>query len=414
MKSIRRRKSRTGLGQQIHKSSMDNPIKSLIKVHRCRIQGLIIGITTLLLSACGMFGDLDFNIASAPPTEILPSATFTPSEPTDTQVSLNLATITPTLIPAVSPTPSPIPVTPEFSIPPNPQGLFHPWRPPVYPVPWIPSPQDHFYFSNPIAAYDIEPAFTTYGYGDVFFEDVVHTGIDIPGDIGTPVLAAGDGEVIYAGLGVYRGGQDVLDDPYGNAVVIEHNFGYQGENLFTLYAHLDEIQVFEGQKIKSGDQIGLMGKTGRTTGPHLHFEVRVGTNEYFSTRNPDLWISPPQGWGLLVGQILTFEGRLLEQQVVYLYLQDPRPDEDYPDPWIGKSYQNEAINSDPYYKENLTIANLPAGTYLLSIPVTEIGYSYQGLIEIKPGQITFIKFNLWRGFTVGLPPTPEAIFSPSP
>ena len=368
----------------------------------------------MFLNACGVVGEINLQSDPVSPSETTPPSTPTPSKPTDTQVSLNLATMTPTLLPAVSPTPTAIPVTPAFSIPPNPQQSFHPWRPPVYPVPWIPSPHDHFYFSNPIAAYDIEPAFTTYGYGDVFFEDVVHTGIDIPGDIGTPILAAGDGIVIYAGLGVYRGGKDVLDDPYGNAIVIEHNFSYRGEKLFTLYAHLDEIQVAEGQKVKSGDQIGLLGNTGKTTGPHLHFEVRVGTNEYFSSRNPDLWISPPQGWGLLVGQILTYEGRLFEQQLVYLYPQDSIPVEDHPDPWIGKSYQNEAINSDPYYKENLTIANLPAGTYLLSIPVTEIGYSYQGLIEIKPGQITFIKFNLWRGFTVGVPPTPEVFFSPSP
>jgi murein DD-endopeptidase MepM/ murein hydrolase activator NlpD len=393
---------------------MGNPDKLTSMENKLKIQGSILGIVVLLLSACGVMGNFSFRAESSPPSETPPAATITPSEPTNTQVSLNLSTLTPTLLPAVSPTPTPIPVTPEFSIPPNPLSSFHPWRPPVYPIPWIPSPQDHFYFANPIASYDIEPAYVTYGYGDVFFEDVVHTGIDIPGDIGTPVLAAGDGKVIYAGLGIYRGGEDVLDDPYGNAIVLEHSFNYQGEKLYTLYAHLDEIQVVEGQKVRTGDQIGLMGNTGKTTGPHLHFEVRIGTNEYFSTRNPDLWISPPQGWGLLVGQILTFEGRLLEQQVVYLYLQEPKSDGDYPDPWIGKSYQNEAINSDPYYKENLTIANLPAGTYLLSIPVTEIGYSYQGLIEIKPGQITFIKFNLWRGFTVGVPPTPEVFFSPSP
>ena len=156
--------------------------------------------------------------------------------------------------------------------------------------------------------------------------------------------------------------------------------------------------------------------SGKTTGPHLNFEVRVGKNEYFSSRNPDLWISPPQGWGILVGQILTYGGRLLEQQPVYLYrMGDTEPqDESSNQLWIGKSYQNQAINSDPYYRENLSIANIPAGTYMVSIPVTYIGLSYQEVIEIHPGQVTFFKFNLWRGFTGDTPPTPEVFFSPSP
>ncbi len=340
----------------------------------------------------------------------------TPSNPTETQVSLNLTTPTPTSVPDFSPTPSLIPATPDFSFPPDPKGAFNAWRPPVYPVPWVPSIQDHFYFSNPIAAFDIESAFSTYGYGDVFFDDVVHTGIDIPGDIGTPILAAGAGKVIYAGQGVYRGGNNVFDDPYGKAVVIEHSFSFQGKPLFTLYAHLDEILVRVGQVVKSGERIGLMGKTGKTTGPHLHFEVRLGENEYFSTRNPDLWLSPPQGWGVLVGQILTFEGRVKEQQIVYLHRSNEDLSGDDTDNrlWIGKSYQNQAINSDPYYKENLTIGNIPAGIYLVTIPVTEIGVSYQEQIEIKPGQVTYIKFNLWRGFSNEIPPTPEVLFSPSP
>lgn len=377
---------------------------------------LVLGFS-LLLTACSIFSGLPgTSIDSGSPSPALPSLTFTPSEPTDTQVSQNLSTMTPTPVPENSPTPSPIPETPDFSIPENPQSSFKPWRPPVYPVPWIPSPQDHFYFTNPIAAYDIETVFSTYGYGDVFFDDVVHTGIDIPGDIGIPIMAAGDGKVIYAGYGIYRGGDDVGDDPYGNAVVIKHSFSYQGEELFTLYAHLDEILVKKDQQVKAGDQIGLMGNTGKTTGPHLHFEVRIGKNEYFSTRNPDLWISPPQGWGILAGQILTFEGRLLEQQVVYLY---PLTDTPSQDPsidriWIGKSYQYQAINRDPYYMENLTIANVPAGIYLVTVPVTEIGRSYQEVVEIKPGQVTFIRFNLWRGISKYLPPTPEVIFSPLP
>ena len=284
------------------------------------IQAVIYLGAILLLGACSM--DIGFSSTkqdTTTPTIYTPAASFTPSEPTETHVSLNLITLTPPAVPEISSTPEPIPSTPDLSNPPDPQQSFTAWRPPVYPVPWVPSPQDHFYFSNPIAAHAIGPAYSTYGYGDVFFENVVHTGIDIPGDIGTPILATGDGKVIYAGCGVYRGGNEIIDDPYGNAVVIEHSFGYQGESLFTLYAHLDEIHVEKGQEVRVGDQIGLLGETGKTTGPHLHFEVRLGKNEYFSTRNPDLWISPPQGWGILVGQILTYGGRLLEQQVVYIY-----------------------------------------------------------------------------------------------
>jgi murein DD-endopeptidase MepM/ murein hydrolase activator NlpD len=339
-----------------------------------------------------------------------------PTEPIDTQVVSNYETPVPTEVPLLSPTPYVPLATPEFSIPLQESEMRDPWRPPVYPVPWIPSPYDHFYFTSPIAAYDIDSAYSTYGYGGVFFENVVHTGIDIPGDIGTPILAAGSGTVIYAGQGIYRGGNNIYDDPYGKAVVIEHDFSYQGEPLFTLYAHMDEILVEKGQYVKTGDQIGLMGKTGKTTGPHLHFEVRLGKNEYFSTRNPDLWISPPQGWGVLVGQVHTYVGYPLEQQTVYLY-----PTEDNPviGPvndvgWIATSYQNDAINPDPHYLENFTLANLPAGKYYVYIPATSIGLTYSKEIEIKPGQVTFFRFNLWAGFSEPKLPTPENNFSPSP
>jgi murein DD-endopeptidase MepM/ murein hydrolase activator NlpD len=365
----------------------------------------------LLLTGC----DFILSAQSTPSPELpLPSATMPAA--TETKISLNLETHTPTAVPELSPTPSEIPATPDFSLAPEPDKSINPWRPPVYPVPWVPGPYDHFYFLNPIAAYEIPPAYSNYGYGDVFFENVVHTGIDIPGDIGIPILAAGEGRVIYAGQGIYRGGEDVFDDPYGKAIVIEHSFSYQGEPLFTLYAHLDEIIVAEGQSVQAGQKIGYMGNTGKTTGPHLHFEVRVGKNEYFSTRNPDLWISPPQGWGILVGQILTYEGRLHEQQVVYLHRTEKALSGGDPDDrlWIAKSYQNEAINSDPYYNENLIISNIPAGTYFLTIPVTNIGYSYQTVVEIKPGQVTFVKFNVWKGFSNETPTPPEINFSPSP
>ena len=89
-----------------------------------------------------------------------------------------------------------------------------------------------------------------------------HEGIDLPAPVGTPVHAAGDGQVIYAGDGI-RG--------YGNLVVIEH-----AGDLLTVYAHNSEILVHEGERVVAGQRIALVGQTGRASGPHLHFEVRSG------------------------------------------------------------------------------------------------------------------------------------------
>lgn len=87
----------------------------------------------------------------------------------------------------------------------------------------------------------------------------MHRGIDIAGPIGTPIVAAAPGVVSYAGWN---------DGGYGNLVEIEHPDG-----SLTLYAHNDRILVNEGQKVAQGDQIAEMGTTGRSTGPHLHFEI---------------------------------------------------------------------------------------------------------------------------------------------
>ncbi len=87
----------------------------------------------------------------------------------------------------------------------------------------------------------------------------LHTGIDYGAVTGTPVYAAGGGEVFHAGL---RGG-------YGKCIIILHGGGIQ-----TLYGHLSRIAVNPGQAVKRGQYIGNVGSTGLSTGPHLHFEVR--------------------------------------------------------------------------------------------------------------------------------------------
>lgn len=88
-----------------------------------------------------------------------------------------------------------------------------------------------------------------------------HAGIDISGNGGTPpVIAAAGGTVIFAG---YRGG-------YGNTIMVDN-----GNGVVTLYGHLSRIGVSYGQNVTQGMQIGSVGSTGNSTGPHLHFEVRV-------------------------------------------------------------------------------------------------------------------------------------------
>jgi murein DD-endopeptidase MepM/ murein hydrolase activator NlpD len=87
-----------------------------------------------------------------------------------------------------------------------------------------------------------------------------HEGIDIAAPVGTPVLATGDGVVTYAG---YKGG-------FGRALIVDHGFGIQ-----TVYGHNSRLLVREGDRVRRGMDIATIGMTGRTTGPHLHYEVVV-------------------------------------------------------------------------------------------------------------------------------------------
>jgi murein DD-endopeptidase MepM/ murein hydrolase activator NlpD len=95
-----------------------------------------------------------------------------------------------------------------------------------------------------------------------------HNGIDIGATPGTPVIAAASGRVIVAKVGGYNGG-------YGNLIIITHDKGVQ-----TVYAHLRAVYVTQGQSIAQGQTIGEVGNTGRSTGPHLHFEVRGAKNPF--------------------------------------------------------------------------------------------------------------------------------------
>lgn len=97
--------------------------------------------------------------------------------------------------------------------------------------------------------------------GYPFPELLPHLGHDYDGNIGDPVKAAAAGKVIYAGW----------DDYLGNCIVIQHTDDYS-----TTYGHLHEISVEPNQQVEQGQVIGTIGSTGKSTGPHLHFEIRKG------------------------------------------------------------------------------------------------------------------------------------------
>ncbi|AFY74602.1 metalloendopeptidase-like membrane protein [Synechococcus sp. PCC 7502] len=118
------------------------------------------------------------------------------------------------------------------------------------------------------------PVPVTSGYGwrnnPVTGQWSFHSGIDLGASMGTPVLAAKNGIVEFAG---WEGG-------YGNFIEIIHNsFG-------TRYAHLSQIYVTPGQRVVRGQEIGRVGSTGRSTGPHLHFEVMVPSSQGWATLDP--------------------------------------------------------------------------------------------------------------------------------
>lgn len=115
---------------------------------------------------------------------------------------------------------------------------------------------------QPVDMHDLRRIGSYFGYRTDPFYKVIkfHEGMDFTAPIGTPIYVTGDGVVTESGF--TTGG-------YGNKVTVNHGFGYE-----TIYAHLSRFKVRVGQKVKRGEIIAYMGNTGKSTAPHLHYEVR--------------------------------------------------------------------------------------------------------------------------------------------
>jgi murein DD-endopeptidase MepM/ murein hydrolase activator NlpD len=136
----------------------------------------------------------------------------------------------------------------------------------------------------PISANDLKGTPSGYGYRTHPIYKIIkmHTGMDFNAAIGTPIYATGDGVVDRA---------DAEAAGYGSHVVINHGFGYQ-----TLYGHMSKMLVKPGQVVKRGEIIGLVGNSGISSGPHVHYEViRNGekvnpVNYYFLDLTPEEYL----------------------------------------------------------------------------------------------------------------------------
>ncbi|MFV0471314.1 MAG: M23 family metallopeptidase [Paludibacteraceae bacterium] len=133
---------------------------------------------------------------------------------------------------------------------------------------------------QPVANKDLTRVASGYGYriDPIYHTRRFHEGMDFTAPVGTDIYATANGRITGAG---WRQG-------YGNCVEINHGYGYE-----TLYAHMSVVKVRIGQNVKRGEIIGLVGNTGKSTGPHLHYEVHYNgqimnpQNYYFMDLTPD-------------------------------------------------------------------------------------------------------------------------------
>lgn len=320
-----------------------------------------------------------------------------------------------TATPGPSPTPT---VTPLIPAGPPTATPYKDWQPPPLRAPLAHGPRDHFWLQRPIEASAINYGLEWYHYGSDGLDDNlrVHHGEDMGNPSGIEIVAASDGTVIWAdnGIEVMRpletaGGEMVLwpekITSYGNVMVIEHDFSYRGQPVYTLYAHMSMFIKQAGDRVKAGDVIGLVGATGHVGGAHLHFEVRVGWNSYFFTRNPYLWMAPYVGTGVVAGRLT--------------YLDSDAPVEDNAVTLVDKhsgrvirrhTTYSEGVNPDDDWNENFLFGDVPEGEYEVVTWVN--GKRLVAEATVYEGATCFVELWAVDEEATAIPATPQELPTP--
>lgn len=278
--------------------------------------------------------------AEQPQVVTLFTATAPPT-PTSVATSTPEAKATPSQAADVTPA-TQTPPPPTFTPPPPPPALAG----------------EHLILQRPVPASGPSWTDKTYPYGSTRGGSLrPHTGVEFVVPTGTPVLATAAGTVIVAGddSTIAFGPQTNF---YGNLVIVEVDGRSSGGPLYTLYGHLSEVLVTVGQSVVAGEILGLSGATGVADGPHLHFEVRMGSNDYNSTRNPLLWLVPLPETGVVAGRVIGPGGELLYEAPVTLMRVDASA------PYTATtSYAAGEPNADSGMNENFAVDDVVPGFY---------------------------------------------------
>jgi murein DD-endopeptidase MepM/ murein hydrolase activator NlpD len=255
---------------------------------------------------------------------------------------------------------------------------------------------EHFILGRPVPAdaSGTVPSWV-YLYGSTMHGNLaVHHGEEFVNPIGTPLLAAADGVVVVAGSDSqpYCGvdGKQVCGEAlnfYGNMVVVKLDQTFSGQAIFTLCGHMDTVGVVVGQHVHAGEKIGTVGDTGIALGPHCHFEVRLGVNDYAHTRNPILWMRPLPGAGSVAGIVQDHNGNPLRGINVFLYADDATQDYIQDTETYGRD-DHPSVNSDDRLHENWAMGDLRAGKYVLRVELD--GLNYVKHIGIEDGRLLFV------------------------
>jgi murein DD-endopeptidase MepM/ murein hydrolase activator NlpD len=251
----------------------------------------------------------------------------------------------------------------------------------------------HTWFRRPIALTDQPHIDQTYRFGSTMGGNFQpHQGVEFNNADGTPVHAIGDGVVVHSGP-AERGALTVaikhdrrLSTPSGRRFV------------FSVYYHNSKLLRQVGDRVKAGDVIALVGNTGRATNDHIHLEVHA--SPFDSTRlivdpevryppyntNPELWIEPLPGTGMVAGQVWDSAGKPVQQARIY-GLVKPEPRET---PFSYIETYGPRNHSDPVYQEHFGISDVPPGTYVLGVEID--GKRVFRQVRVEVGKLAWVEF----------------------